>query len=44
MLGGMDACSSGTIMLDGREISALSEDEIREVARVVREEASSPWP
>ena len=38
MLGGMDACSSGTIMLDGREISALSEDEIREVARVVREE------
>ena len=25
MLGGMDACSSGTIMLDGREISAFSE-------------------
>ena len=27
MLGGMDACSSGTIMLDGREISAFSEKE-----------------
>lgn len=25
MLGGMDACSSGTIALDGREISAFSE-------------------
>ena len=28
MLGGMDACSSGTIMLDGREISAFSEKEL----------------
>ena len=28
MLGGMDACSSGTIMLDGREISAVSEKEL----------------
>jgi putative ABC transport system ATP-binding protein len=28
MLGGMDACSSGTIVLDGREISAFSEKEL----------------
>ena len=28
MLGGMDACSSGTIMLDGREISAFPEKEL----------------
>ena len=28
MFGGMDACSSGTIMLDGREISAFSEKEL----------------
>ena len=28
MLGGMDACSSGTNMLDGREISAFSEKEL----------------
>ena len=28
MLGGMDACSSGTIMLDGREITAFSEKEL----------------
>lgn len=28
MLGGMDACSSGTIMLNGREISAFSEKEL----------------
>ena len=28
MLGGMYACSSGTIMLDGREISAFSEKEL----------------
>ncbi len=28
MLGGMDACSSGTIMLDHREISAFSEKEL----------------
>ena len=28
MLGGMDACSSGTIMLDGREIRAFSEKEL----------------
>ena len=28
MLGGMDSCSSGTIMLDGREISGLSEREL----------------
>ena len=28
MLGGMDACSSGTIMLYGREISAFSEKEL----------------
>ena len=28
MLGGMDACSSGTTMLDGREISAFSEKEL----------------
>ena len=28
MLGGMDACSSGIIMLDGREISAFSEKEL----------------
>ena len=28
MLGGMDACSSGTIMLDNREISAFSEKEL----------------
>ncbi|RDB67485.1 ABC transporter ATP-binding protein [Eggerthella sinensis] len=28
MLGGMDACSSGTIMLDGREISAFTEKEL----------------
>ena len=28
MLGRMDACSSGTIMLDGREISAFSEKEL----------------
>ena len=28
MVGGMDACSSGTIMLDGREISAFSEKEL----------------
>ena len=28
LLGGMDACSSGTIMLDGREISAFSEKEL----------------
>ena len=28
MLGGMDACSSGTIMIDGREISAFSEKEL----------------
>lgn len=28
MLGGMGACSSGTIMLDGREISAFSEKEL----------------
>ena len=28
MLGGMDACSSGTIMLDGREISAFSEKDL----------------
>ena len=28
MLGGMDACSSGTIMLDGREIIAFSEKEL----------------
>ena len=28
MLGWMDACSSGTIMLDGREISAFSEKEL----------------
>ena len=28
MLGGMDGCSSGTIMLDGREISAFSEKEL----------------
>ena len=28
MLGGMDSCTSGTITLDGREISALSEKEL----------------
>ena len=28
MLGGMDACSSGTIMLDGREISGFCEKEL----------------
>ena len=28
MLGGMDSCSSGTIMLDGREISGLSERDL----------------
>lgn len=28
MLGGMDACSSGAIMLDGREISSFSEKEL----------------
>lgn len=28
MLGGMDGCSSGTITLDGREISAFSEKEL----------------
>ena len=28
MLGGMDACSSGTIMLDGREISSFSPKEL----------------
>ena len=25
MLGGMDSCTSGTIMLDGREVSAFNE-------------------
>lgn len=28
MLGGMDSCTSGTIMLDGREVSAFSEKEL----------------
>jgi len=28
MLGGMDSCTSGTIMLDGREVSAFSEREL----------------
>lgn len=28
MLGGMDSCSSGTIMLDGREVSSFSEKEL----------------
>lgn len=28
MLGGMDSCSSGTILLDGREVSAFSEKEL----------------
>ena len=28
MLGGMDSCTSGTIMLDGKEISALSDKEL----------------
>jgi putative ABC transport system ATP-binding protein len=28
MLGGMDSCTSGTIMLDGREISGLSERDL----------------
>ena len=28
MLGGMDSCSSGTIVLDGREVSAFSEKEL----------------
>ena len=28
MLGGMDSCTSGTIMLDGRDVSALSEREL----------------
>ena len=33
MLGGMDACSSGTIMLDGREIRAFSEKELTNYRR-----------
>ena len=28
MLGGMDSCTSGTIMLDGREVSAFDEKEL----------------
>ena len=28
MLGGMDSCTSGTIMLDGREVSSFSEKEL----------------
>ena len=28
MLGGMDSCTSGTIMLDGREVSAFTEKEL----------------
>ena len=28
MLGGMDSCSSGSIMLDGREVSGFSEKEL----------------
>ena len=28
MLGGMDSCTSGTIMLDGREVSAFNEKEL----------------
>ena len=33
MLGGMDSCDSGTIMLDGREISALNERQLTDYRR-----------
>ncbi|MDR2110775.1 MAG: ABC transporter ATP-binding protein [Spirochaetaceae bacterium] len=33
MLGGMDSCDSGTIILDNREISALSEGELTDFRR-----------
>ncbi len=34
MLGGMDSCTSGTIFLDGREISAFNEKELTQYRRV----------
>lgn len=33
MLGGMDSCSSGTIMLDGQEVSAMGERELTQYRR-----------
>ncbi|MCD8199675.1 MAG: ABC transporter ATP-binding protein [Coriobacteriaceae bacterium] len=33
MLGGMDVCTSGTIMLDGREVSAFTERELTDYRR-----------
>ena len=41
MLGGMDACSSGTIMLDNREISAFRERVIRTTAATTSGSSSS---
>ena len=34
MLGGMDGCTSGSIVLDGREISSLSEKELTQYRRL----------
>ena len=34
MLGGMDSCTSGTIMLDGREISSFSEKQLTQYRRL----------
>ena len=41
MLGGMDSCTSGTIMLDGREVSAFDEKELRITAVTTSASCSS---